>query len=465
MELKDERPIVVGIGEALFDCFQNVDTNTKEEIALGGAPLIFAYHAAKSHCRGVIISAVGKDGIGSYLKKQVTKKGVTPVFNTVDDKNTGLVNVNNDDPNNPLYSIKKDSAWTEIKLSDDDLKKWAGEAAAVYFGSLASHCGETSKTTIENFLKTVPKDCYKIFDVNLRCNQDEYNEDMIREYVNECNVLKANEDEIIYVGRIYGIVEKESDKKENKEDSYTIGKKLMEQYCSNIEILILTKGEKGSTVFWKDGDKENAKTIYSQSIHISVEPKETVGAGDAMAGAFIGELLNGRTKSEAHLFAALRADLVCKEGSMPQIKGTDFFFSYSKKDKEVVDMFYNKFIDSKEYTVFKDTPDIKPGKKLGNVIGEAIENCQVLIYFSSENANKSPNVIWEIKKAILTKKDIIVIKLDDSQYSEEVRQDLETIKYLRFDWYKRTKYLKLSIRRNLDDNYNEIIDIYKARPI
>ena len=171
--------------------------------------------------------------------------------------------------------------------------------------------------------------------------------------------MKVNEEEIKYVGRIYGIVEKESDKQGDKEDSDAIGKELMEQYCSNIEILILTKGEKGSTVFWKDRDKENAKTIYSQSIHISVEPKETVGAGDAMVGAFIGELLNGRTKSEAHLFAALRADLVCKEGSMPKIIGTDFFFSYSKKDKEVVDMFYSKFIESKEYTVFKDTPDIK----------------------------------------------------------------------------------------------------------
>lgn len=455
--IKDERPIVVGIGEALLDCFKN---GTQE---LGGAPLIFAYHAAKSHCRGVIISAIGNDGNGSFLKEQVAKKGVTPVFNIVDDKHTGLVKVNNDDPNNPLYTIDKDSAWTEIQLSDKDLKKWAEKADAVYFGSLASHYGEnTSRTTIENFLKAVPKKCYKIFDVNLRCDQNEYNEDMIRDYVKECNVLKANEEEIVYVGRIYGIGGNEIGEKGDKEDGDAIGKKLMEQ-CSNIKILILTKGKKGSTVFWKK--KENEKGIFSQSIHISVEPNETIGAGDAMVGAFIGELLNRRTESEAHLIAALRADLVCKEGSMPKIIGTDFFFSYSKKDKEVVDMFYSKFIESKEYTVFKDTPDIKPGKKLGNVIGEAIENCQVLIYFSSENANKSRNVLWEIKKAIVKGKDIIVIKLDDSDYPKAVCQYLEPIKYLRFDWYKQTEYLKLSIRRNLDDNYKEIIDIYKSRPI
>ena len=56
MPLTDERPIVIGIGEALFDCFKDNtnsqdDTNKREE--LGVAPLIFTYHAAKSHCKGV----------------------------------------------------------------------------------------------------------------------------------------------------------------------------------------------------------------------------------------------------------------------------------------------------------------------------------------------------------------------------------------------------------------------------
>jgi len=468
MELKDERPIVVGIGEALFDCFQNTTTNTKEEIAPGGAPLIFAYHAAKSHCRGVIISAVGNDGIGSHLTEQVTKKGVIPVFNIVDNKNTGMVNVNNDNPNNPLYSIDEDTAWTEIQLSENELKEWAGKVAAVYFGSLASHCGEkTSKTTIDKFLKAVPKGCRKIFDVNLRCNPDEngkytkalYSEDLIREYVNECNVLKANEDEIIYVGRIYGIVEKESDKKGNKEDSDTIGKKLMEQYCSNIEILILTKGEKGSTVFWRD--KENAKTIYSQSIHISVKPKETVGAGDAMVGTFIGELLYGSTISDAHLIAARRADLVCKKGSMPEIKGTDFFFSYSKYDNAVVDLFYHKFTENKKYSAFKDTPDIIPGKKVGNVIADAIDNCKVFVYFSSETANRSNNVIWEINKAIEKNKEIIIIKLDDAPFpkEKELFKELEPICRETFDLYKNLhdpKYSMDTMYKQLDKIYNDI---------
>jgi len=468
MILTDERPIVVGIGEALLDCFKNEDGS--ERVELGGAPLIFAYHAAKSHCRSVIISAIGNDGLGNYIKEQVVQKGVTPVFNTIDEKPTGLVDVKGYDTNNPQYSIHQDAAWSEIQVSDDELEKWAQKTAAVYFGSLAGSLGETSKDTIHKYLEKVPKSCWKIFDVNLRYDPDNKEllnkNDLIINYIKEeCNILKVNKKELDCVSKLFEISEPNC---KGEKDSDIIGKSLMDN-CSNIKILILTKGEKGSTVFWRDENDE--KMILSQSIHISVDLKNTVGAGDAMVGAFIGELLyrNGRGVSEAHLLAAKRAEKVCKDEnrrSMPDIPGTDFFFSYSKKDNEIVMWFYKKFISNNKYTVFKDIPVIKPGSNLGNTIGEAIDNSQVFVYFSSENANKSPNVIWEIKKATKAKKNrIVIIKLDDSPYPEEVRKDIEHISYLRFDYYKETEYMKLDKEKQLDYDYNQIIDFYDNRHI
>lgn len=481
MILTDERPIVVGIGEAVLDCYQD-GTNRKE---LGGAPLIFAYHAAKSHCRGVIISAIKNDADGYRIKTQVEKKGVIGIFNTVDNKPSGTVAVNNEKPDDPKYNIDINAAWSEItypqKLEDikgleefEELEDLAKKIKAVYFGTLASFCGEhptgTSKQAIETFLSLVPEECWKIFDMNLRRNPNEegiynhnlFEERLINEYIRECNILKANEEELKYLCEI-------NDIKKKTKGSDTIGKKLMDHF-SNIKILILTKGKKGSTVFWrnekdKKDDKDN-NMIFSQSIHISVKRKHTVGAGDAMVGAFIGELLNGRSESEAHLIAARRSVMVCKEdNSMPEISGKDFFFSYSKNDIEVVDLFYNKFIYSNEYTVFKDLPNIKPGSNLGNVIADAIDNCQVFVYFSSENASKSQNVKWEIDKATNAKKTIIIIKLDNSEYPEGLQKYLEPIRYLSFEWYLQTKYLKLDVDRNLNDDYNEIIDFYKNRPI
>lgn len=455
MILTDKRPIVVGIGEALLDCYDD-GKNRKE---LGGAPLIFAYHAAKTHCRSVIISAIGNDDRGNYIKEQVIQKGVTPILNIIDEKPTGLVDVKGYDTNNPQYYIHKDAAWTEIQVSDDEIEEWAQMTAAVYFGSLAGSLGETSKDTIHKYLEKVPKGCWKIFDVNLRYDpgteEPLNNKDLIFNYIKEeCNVLKVDEGEIEYVGKLFEITETNCERK--KPDSDILGNSLMDN-CSNIKILILTKGEKGSTVFWRD--EKDEKMILSQSIHISVDLKNTVGAGDAMVGAFIGELLDGNTVLQAHLLAAQRADMVCKDEqrrSMPDILGKDFFFSYSKEDSVVVDFFYHKFTNNGR-TVFKDKPDIIPGKKFGNVIAEAIDNCRSVVYFSSKTANKSPNVLFEITTAITKEKEIIIIRLDESRYHKKVRTDLEPIQYERFNLYKNLHDNSYDMFYELDKVYNRIM--------
>lgn len=424
MELKDERPIVVGIGEVVMDCYQ--DSPPK----LGGAPLIFAYHAAKTHCQGVIISAVGnKDG--NSIKDQVIDKGVIPVFNTVD-KPSGTVDVKGD-PKKPEYDIKTDTAWTEIKYSEENkegLEEFKNEASAIYFGTLASFCGGTSQNTIDEFLKAasdnkdikefIKDGCLdksknillKIFDINLRSDKDGnklYSDKLIKTYINECNVLKVNKTELVDLCTIAGISEKDSDK---------AGEALMNKY-DNLEILILTKREEGSTIFWKDINMEG---IFCQSIRIRLKLEHNVGAGDAMVGAFIGELLNGESIPYAYNKAVQRANMVCKDekkNSMPEIPGDDFFFSYANDDKDIVELFEKEFIKG-GLTVWRDKSSRNLlDDNLWNNIFEAIERCGVFVYFSSEKANASPNVKKEKEKAKQCNKKILIIKLDDSQIDPE----------------------------------------------
>lgn len=465
--IKDERPIVVGIGEALLDCFKN---GTQE---LGGAPLIFAYHAAKSHCKGVIVSAIGVDDEGNIddngkiiinelIRHNLwgeTKEFVFPVKN----KLSGIVEVDDSDRNKPLYDITADAAWAYIPCSvkdkegNDILIGLAEKTAAVYFGPLASYCGNlskgTSKQSIDTFIGHVPKESWKIFDVNLRDNLD-YGEELIREYIDKCNVLKANEEELDYVGRLFSVADGNPNKK---------GEELM-KCCDNVQILILTKGEKGSTVFWRDKkEDENKNMVFSQSIHIAVEPENTVGAGDAMAGTFIGELLHGRSIPEAHYLAAQRSDLVCKEGkSMPDIPGKDFFFSHSRCDNVAVDIFYHKFTNN-GYTVYKDNPELLPGINIGNDIADAITNCKVFVYFSSKTANESENVLDEINMAITNEKDIVIIMLDDSLYHNSVREYLEPIHHERFNMYRRLHNSKYDMFSELDDVSKKVFEFYNVR--
>lgn len=425
MEIKDERPVVVGIGEVVMDCYP--------EKKLGGAPLIFAYHAAKTHCQGVIISAVGtKDG--NSIKDQVIDKGVIPVFNTVSDKPSGTVNVRfiQDDPNMPEYDIKPNAAWSEIKYTKK-IKNWVDRTKAVYFGTLASSCGGTSKKTIDKFLKAVSdgktiekvikngfldKDknvLLKVFDVNLR--QDEMNKEhitpeqtlVIIDYIKKCNVLKINKIELDVLREIEKIKENDCDK---------VGEILMNKY-SNLEILILTKREEGSTIFWRDN---NIEGVFCQSIRIRLKLKHNVGAGDAMVGAFIGELLNGESIPYAYNKAVKRANMVCKDekkNSMPEIPGDDFFFSYADDDRDIVELFEKEFIKG-GLTVWRDKNSRNLlDDNLWNDIFEAIERCGVFVYFSSEKANASPNVKKEKEKAKQCNKKILIIKLDDSQIDPE----------------------------------------------
>jgi len=55
-----EAPIVVGLGELLWDCF--ADTRRP-----GGAPANVAFQACQLGCQGIVCSRVGRDDLGDQL--------------------------------------------------------------------------------------------------------------------------------------------------------------------------------------------------------------------------------------------------------------------------------------------------------------------------------------------------------------------------------------------------------------
>ena len=224
------------------------------------------------------------------------------------------------------------------------------------------------------------------------------------------------------------IKEKNSDK---------VGEMLMKQH-SNVEILILTKGAKGSTIFWRDKNRDNnTDEVSSQSIRIKLEPQHTVGAGDAMVGAFIGELLNGKSIPEAYYAAVHRSDMVCRDkekNSMPKITTPNFFFSYANVDSGIVDYFYKKFKNNGlDVWMYKHCKTA--GEKTDDDIEKAIISHQVFVYFSSEAANVNENVLKELrwfKEKAGDDKRILIIKLDKSSYHKEFHDFLTPLNYIPF---------------------------------
>ena len=284
-----EKRIIVGLGEALWDCLP-------EGRKLGGAPANFAYHTSQFGNEAYAVSAVGNDELGDETIQAFEEKKLNYALPRVDFP-TGTVQVTLDGDGIPSYDIKEGAAWDNIPFTPE-LEALARRSRAVCFGSLAQR-SEVSRQTIYRFLDSTPKDCLRIFDINLR--QNFYSKEIIRESLRRCNILKSNAEELVIIGRMFGYPGMDF---ENK-CWLILGK-------YNLDMLVLTCGVNGSYVFSK-----GAMSYYETP---KVKVADTVGAGDSFTGSCVASLLAGKPVAEAHRIAVNVSAYVCTQnGAMPQL--------------------------------------------------------------------------------------------------------------------------------------------------
>lgn len=281
--------IVVGMGEALWDVLP-------EGKKIGGAPANFAYHVSQFGLPSCVVSAIGDDALGKEIIENFTSKGLDQLIAEVPYP-TGTVQVEIDQTGIPLYDIKENVAWDNIPYTEH-LDALAKRTKAVCFGSLAQR-NVVSRETINHFLDTMPKDddSLIVFDVNLR--QGFYNKEILCKSMQNCNILKINDEELITVSRMFGYPGIDL------QDKCWI---LLGKY--NLKMLILTCGINGSYVF-TPGNVSFQPTP-------KVEVADTVGAGDSFIAAFIASILKGKSVTEAHTIAVKTSAFVCtQKGAMP----------------------------------------------------------------------------------------------------------------------------------------------------
>ena len=281
--------IVVGMGEALWDVLP-------EGKKIGGAPANFAYHVSQFGLPSCVVSAIGDDALGKEIIENFTSKGLDQLIAEVPYP-TGTVQVEIDQTGIPLYDIKENVAWDNIPYTEH-LDALAKRTKAVCFGSLAQR-NVVSRETINHFLDTMPKDddSLIVFDVNLR--QGFYNKEILCKSMQNCNILKINDEELITVSRMFGYPGIDL------QDKCWI---LLGKY--NLKMLILTCGINGSYVF-TPGNVSFQPTP-------KVEVADTVGAGDSFTAAFIASILKGKSVTEAHSIAVKTSAYVCtQKGAMP----------------------------------------------------------------------------------------------------------------------------------------------------
>lgn len=285
------KPIVVGMGEALWDVLPDGKK-------IGGAPANFAFHAGQAGMDSRVVSAVGKDALGEEALATLEGKGLNIEAVARVDFPTGVVNVSLGEQGIPQYDICEGVAWDNIPFTPA-LANLASQAQAVCWGSLAQR-NEVSRKTIFSFLDAMPSDegRLKVFDINLR--QQFYTLEIIEASCRRANVLKINDEELVLVSELLRL---------GAGSPEVLCRSLMERY--GLSILVLTCGANGSYVFTP------VETSYRVTPKVQVA--DTVGAGDSFTATLVGELLRNTPVGVAHEHAVEVAAYVCtQQGAMAE---------------------------------------------------------------------------------------------------------------------------------------------------
>lgn len=285
MQSNNKKPVVVGIGELLWDM---LPTGKKA----GGAPINFVYHASRLGAEGYAISAVGDDGLGREILEELDNNSIRYLIEKVPYP-TGTVQVTLQD-GVPDYIINERVAWDHLSPTSNAIDL-AERAGAICFGTLGQRSAQ-SRETIQAILSFAPDDAYRCFDINLR--QHYYTKELIEESLYLANMLKVNDGELVVLRDMFHL---EGTDKE-------VVHWFIEHY--NLRLVVLTAGGAYSTIY-----TANEESILQTP---EVQVADTVGAGDAFSGALVISLLKGASLREAHEFAVRTAAYVCtKEGAWP----------------------------------------------------------------------------------------------------------------------------------------------------
>jgi fructokinase len=260
---------IIGLGELLWDVFPH----RKE---LGGAPANFAYMTSLLGDEGVVASRVGRDRLGNSAARRLAKLGLSQEVLQLDTAHpTGTVQVTLADDGQPKFEIAEEVAWDHLEWTPQ-WQNLASRAAAVCFGSLAQRA-PNSRKTIHEFLRALPPNALKVFDVNLR--QEFFNVEILRESAELADIMKVNHEELLHVALLLGY----------KTDSKDAPAKWLLKNC-HLKLVCVTEGPHGSFLMAADGLHKHPG--------FPTEVVDTVGAGDAFTAALVHHYLRGASLDE-----------------------------------------------------------------------------------------------------------------------------------------------------------------------
>jgi pfkB domain protein len=260
--------MIVSIGEILADMIgEEQDGVTAFKMYGGGAPFNVAVNAKRAGAKAGFVGRVGRDLVGTFLKKFAAGAGLERCeIQTDAERNTTLAFVTLKEGEREFAFFRHDTADFHIDEREMNWEQYE-DLNIVHLGSLMLSERE-GREFASSMVKKIRKSG-KVFSFDVNFRMDLYGD--IEEakrayapYIEEADILKFSEDELA------AFTGKESFK-DGVESVFRPGR-----------LLLVTLGSKGS--YYRIDDREGRVET------VPVKPVDTTGAGDAFYGAALAGL-------------------------------------------------------------------------------------------------------------------------------------------------------------------------------
>ncbi|MBA9026575.1 PfkB family carbohydrate kinase [Peribacillus huizhouensis] len=253
------------------------------ERAPGGAPANVAATVAKLGGVAHMISKVGEDAFGDFLRNQLEEAGVkTDKLLTTKEAHTALAFVSLREDGERDFSFYRNPS-ADLLFSENEIEEdWFSEGDILHFCSV---------DLVESPMKNAHKKAIKqaqikgsliSFDPNVRLplwDRPEACREAILEFIPKADIIKISDEELLFITGF--------------EDEKAAISSL---FTGRVKVVIYTKGAMGATLYGRD--------FSYTSKGYSVKVQDTTGAGDAFIGAFLHLLLeNGIDPSQLEEFS------------------------------------------------------------------------------------------------------------------------------------------------------------------
>ncbi|NLE44740.1 MAG: carbohydrate kinase [Chloroflexi bacterium] len=281
---------VTSLGEVLWDIIG-------QEKHLGGAPFNFAAHCQQLGAHSLVISRIGEDELGVAILAQAERLHMDAHLIQRDPTHpTGQVLVRLQADGQPEYDIRAEVAYDYLMATPEAITR-ASQSDIICFGTLAQRHPDSRRAIAE--LIHAATDALIVCDLNLR--PPHFSEQIVRDSMARCDVLKLNDTELRTVQVMMGW-------------SGSSGDACMLQLLDtfDLELLCVTLGARGCIL------RTRAQRVAAPGYRCQVA--DTVGAGDAFAAALVVRYASGCSLEETADFANLvGAYVATQRGAIPPI--------------------------------------------------------------------------------------------------------------------------------------------------